>query len=110
MHSRQWAVSPRIAAVFAVRPIDPFIGGQPIGFSVGLTLGGVFADTVGWRWGFHMAAIINTVIFVVALFGLPNNIDELSGEVTRKRLVYDIDWIGALIAACSLGMLSYVFS
>lgn len=97
-------------AVVTVHRIDLYVGGQPIGFSIGLTLGGVFADTVGWRWGFHMAAIINTVIFVVALFGLPNNIDEVSGEVTWKRLVYDIDWIGALIAACSLAMLSYVFS
>jgi len=26
-------------------------GGQPIGFSVGLALGGVLTDTIGWRYG-----------------------------------------------------------
>jgi MFS family permease len=25
-------------------------GGQPVGFAIGLSLGGVFADTIGWRW------------------------------------------------------------
>lgn len=25
-------------------------GGQPLGFSVGLSLGGVLADTIGWQW------------------------------------------------------------
>jgi MFS family permease len=45
-------------------------GGQPIGFTVGLTLGGVFSDTIGWQWGFHIAAIINTIVFVIGFFGL----------------------------------------
>ncbi len=26
--------------------------GQPLGYSLGLILGGVFTDTIGWRWGF----------------------------------------------------------
>ncbi|KAF1985392.1 integral membrane protein [Aulographum hederae CBS 113979] len=84
-------------------------GGQPIGFSIGLTLGGVFADTVGWRWGFHIAAILNTLVFGLALWGLPKKIDE-DAPVTWSRLLYEIDWIGALLATCSLAMISYCFA
>ncbi|KAF2835726.1 integral membrane protein [Patellaria atrata CBS 101060] len=85
-------------------------GGQPIGFSVGLTMGGVFADTVGWRWGFYVAAILNTVILILAIWGLPRNIDRHREPATWERLVWDIDWIGAMIASASLAMMSYVFA
>lgn len=84
-------------------------GGQPIGFSLGLTLGGVFSDSIGWRWGFYIAAIINTIIFGLAVYGLPKNIDS-QGPITWKRLTSDIDWIGAIIASASLAMLSYAFA
>jgi len=84
-------------------------GGQPIGFSLGLTLGGVLSDSIGWRWGFHIAAIINTLIFGVAVYGLPKNIDSQE-PVTWKRLASDIDWIGAILASASLAMLSYAFA
>lgn len=84
-------------------------GGQPIGFSLGLALGGVFADSIGWQWGFHIAAIINTVIFVVALWGLPKNIGE-AAAVSWQRLAYDIDWVGAALASISLAMFSYVLA
>lgn len=84
-------------------------GGQPIGFSLGLTLGGILTQTIGWRYGFYIAAIINTIIFVVGLFGLPK--DPISFEPNVwKRLKSDIDWMGAAIASISLAMLSYVFA
>lgn len=83
-------------------------GGQPIGFSVGLTLGGVFSNTIGWRWGFHMAAIINTIVFVIGLFGLPK-VDAAQRDVW-KRLRTEIDWVGIAIGAASLAMLSYSFA
>ncbi|KAL5392655.1 hypothetical protein DPSP01_000359 [Paraphaeosphaeria sporulosa] len=83
-------------------------GGQPIGFSVGLTLGGILSNTIGWRWGFHIAAIINSVVFVIGLFGLPK-VDTAQGDVW-KRLRTEIDWIGIMIGAASLAMLSYSFA
>ncbi|EON65456.1 hypothetical protein W97_04694 [Coniosporium apollinis CBS 100218] len=84
-------------------------GGQPIGFSLGLALGGVFADSIGWEWGFHIAAIINSVIFVVALWGLPKNIGE-AAAVSWQRLATDVDWMGAALASISLAMFSYVLA
>jgi MFS family permease len=84
-------------------------GGQPIGFSLGLVLGGVLSDTIGWRWGFHIAAILNTVIFVVGFFGIPKS-HEHRGPDVLKRLIHDIDWVGTVIASSSLAMLSYSFA
>jgi len=83
-------------------------GGQPIGFSVGLTLGGVFSNTIGWRWGFHIAAIINSVVFVVGFFGLPK-VDAKQAHVWQ-RLRTEIDWVGIAIGSASIAMLSYSFS
>ena len=83
--------------------------GQPIGASIGLTMGGVFADSIGWRWGFHIAAILNTIIFVVAIWGLPKN-EESHGAVTWNRILNDIDWVGASISSTSLALLSYVLA
>jgi MFS family permease len=84
-------------------------GGQPIGFSLGLTLGGVLSDSIGWRWGFYIAAIINTVILALAIYGLPRNIDS-QDPITWTRLRSDIDWVGAFISSVSLALLSYAFS
>ena len=83
-------------------------GGQPIGFSLGLTLGGVFVDTIGWRWGFHIAAIINTAVFAVGLFGLPKLDDKQPHMVSRLK--NDIDWVGITLGTASIALLSYSFA
>ncbi|KAF1357906.1 MFS general substrate transporter [Lizonia empirigonia] len=75
-------------------------GGQPIGFSVGLVLGGVFAETIGWRWAFHISAIINSAVFVMAFFGLPKVADKKADFWTRIK--HDIDWVGILIGSASI--------
>jgi predicted MFS family arabinose efflux permease len=81
-------------------------GGQPLGFAIGLTLGGVLSSTIGWRWGFHFATIINTGILVLAVWGLPKS----NSAVTWSRLREDIDWVGAFIVSSSLAMLCYVLA
>jgi len=94
-------------------------GGQPIGFSVGLTLGGVLTDSIGWRWGFYISAILDLVIFGVALWGLPRALNDGVGSDGSagntwahklRRLKSEIDWIGAIIASASLAMLSYALA
>lgn len=84
-------------------------GGQPIGYSVGLTLGGSIASTIGWQWGFHLAAIVNLAVFILASWQLPKN-EENAPTVCWKRVISDVDWLGALIASASLAMLSYVLA
>jgi MFS family permease len=84
-------------------------GAQPVGFGIGLTLGGVFTGTIGWQWGFYAAAITNFVMLVVAAWQLPKNVQNASHGVWQ-RLASDIDWVGAIIASISLAMLSYVIA
>lgn len=89
-------------------------GGQPVGFAIGLVLGGLLTDSpVTWRMGFYIAAAINAVVFAVGIFGLPRSADSvarLTWRQKRGQIAHDIDWIGALIASASLAMLSYVFA
>ncbi|KAE8146900.1 major facilitator superfamily domain-containing protein [Aspergillus avenaceus] len=81
-------------------------GGQPIGFGVGVLFGGIFTDTVGWRWGFHSAAIANTLAFLLSWTQLPRRHKTVSWHM----LGYGIDWIGAIAASTALGLLSYALS
>jgi MFS family permease len=39
-------------------------GGQPVGFALGITLGGLLATSLGWQWGFHIAAVVCVVIAI----------------------------------------------
>lgn len=83
-------------------------GGQPAGFCIGLTLGGVLVDGPGWRYGFYISAIINTIILVIAIFGLPKM--DAQTSIPWGSLWGQVDWIGAILLSTSLGLLSYVFA
>lgn len=83
-------------------------GGYPLGFTVGLVMGGGLTDTAGWQSGFYIAAGINSMLFLFALFGLPKIVYPTPLTVARIRS--EIDWIGAFILSSSLAMLLYVFS
>lgn len=86
--------------------------GQPVGFSVGLVLGGVFVQSIGWRYGYYIGAVLTFIIFVISIFGIPA--DPLSQYQSRKiiakRVATEIDWVGCLILSSSLGLFSYVLS
>lgn len=82
-------------------------GGQPVGFGVGILIGGVCADTIGWRWGFYTAAIANTVAFLLSWWQLPR------GRQTRinwDMLFFGIDWVGAIVISVALGLLSWALA
>ena len=83
--------------------------GQPLGFAVGLVLGGVFTDTIGWRWAYYVMALINLPISIAAIWALPS-VHTPSEKVWSRRLLEDIDWVGALIMSAALGLLLYVLA
>ena len=84
-------------------------GAQPFGFGIGMVLGGVFTGTIGWEWGFHVAAIINFFMFILAAWQLPPTPATHKHQIW-SRLATDIDWLGLVLASGFLAMLSYVIS
>ncbi|KAK1731476.1 hypothetical protein CaCOL14_003675 [Colletotrichum acutatum] len=83
--------------------------GFPLGYALGLVLGGIFTDTIGWRWAYYMMAIINFALSTAAVWSLPSIHQPCEKKWTR-RLVEDIDWIGAVIMSVALGLLLYVLA
>ncbi|KAL9638435.1 MAG: hypothetical protein Q9164_001551 [Protoblastenia rupestris] len=80
--------------------------GQPLGYSVGLIVGGVFTDTIGWRWSFFVSAIINLGLSMAAIWVLPS-VYRPSEKAWNRRLIEDIDWVGACVLSASLGILLF---
>ncbi|KAL2845633.1 major facilitator superfamily domain-containing protein [Aspergillus pseudodeflectus] len=83
--------------------------GQPLGYSVGLILGGFFADSIGWRFGYYISAIINAALSVLAFWSLPAEKPRAAGESLTSGLKR-IDWVGAPIISVSLALLSFVLA
>ena len=83
----------------------------PLGYSLGLVVGGALVSTIGWRWGFLGAGIIQFVLLGVSFWTLPIDRKEWEGaKEVVKRLRKEIDWIGALMASGSISMFSYVLA
>lgn len=80
--------------------------GQPLGFSAGLVLGGVFIQTVGWRPAWYFAAATISLCFPIGLFLLPT--DSLLVSPSWKRVRTQVDWPGAIIESTAFAMLAFV--
>lgn len=86
-----------------------FLGlGQPLGFLLGLVLGGVFEELYGgWRSGFYLSGMI-IILVTITNFGLLPK-DRFKGKkFSVQRFSSEIDWLGVLISSASLGILSYI--
>ncbi|KAK5110525.1 hypothetical protein LTR62_005717 [Meristemomyces frigidus] len=86
---------------------------QPLGFSVGLVLGGVFVDSIGWRAGFYVGGALSFILFVMGIWALPSVQDpsrSSSQPSTLRRLARDVDWVGAGMASASIALFSYVLA
>jgi MFS family permease len=86
---------------------------QPFGFSVGLVMGGVMIERIGWRSGFYLSGGAMLVATVAALWMLPKVKPEhqmASGMELLKKLRNKIDWIGGGLASGGLAMLTYVLA
>ncbi|WPH00642.1 general substrate transporter, protein [Acrodontium crateriforme] len=83
---------------------------QPIGYSAGLFLGGLFADTIGWRWGWYISSVMCVAVFIAGWFSLPKCQRTNLQVPARKQIAVDVDWIGALLASACLGLVSYALA
>ncbi|KAI8256948.1 hypothetical protein K4K58_004533 [Colletotrichum sp. SAR11_239] len=80
---------------------------QPLGFSVGLVLGGVLVDTVGWRVGFYLTGGLSLLLSFVGLWALPKSRDRRTASEVVHELKRKMDWIGSLLASGFMACLSY---
>ncbi|EFE40112.1 hypothetical protein TRV_05181 [Trichophyton verrucosum HKI 0517] len=82
---------------------------QPVGFSLGIVLGGVLIASIGWRYGYYIVAGVNVLVLIVAFWQIPADPRKVV-PVTWKRLTTEIDWVGTLLISASLGLFSYALS
>ena len=87
-----------------------FFLAYPLGYGVGLVLGGVFINAAGWRVGFLAAGATEFLFFLVGFWTLPKDAKLGSMKEIAKKLATEIDWIGAVIASACLSTLSYVLA
>jgi MFS family permease len=81
-------------------------GGQPVGFGLGVTLGGVSAGTIGWRWGFRITSLLSLLVLIIASLHLPRT----NPRVAWRRGLLEMDWFGSLLLTSSFAMLLYSLS
>lgn len=83
---------------------------QILGFSLGLVFGGLFVSGPGWRVGEYVGGSIGFLLFAVGLWVVPADIKEHHEASVWKRLVIEVDWVGACCASVSIALLSYVLA
>ena len=81
-------------------------GGQPVGFSVGLFLSGIFVDRATWRAGWYTCASLTLLILFAGVWGLAKD----SKPFSMRKLMNGIDWMGALLSSSCLGLILYVLA
>jgi MFS family permease len=82
----------------------------PLGFLIGLVLGGVLVDSVGWRPAFYLAAAASLVLCVIGFWVLPQDPRTRPKRMIMKQLAFDIDWVGTMVSSTGLATLSYVLA
>ncbi|RMZ89218.1 hypothetical protein DV736_g3555, partial [Chaetothyriales sp. CBS 134916] len=90
-----------------------FGGGNPIGFALGLVLGGVLIQVSSWRVGYWMSTSINAASVLLAWFVLPKRSADdvrLPARDLWRRLAHDLDWVGVGSASACFALLSYIFA
>jgi MFS family permease len=80
---------------------------QPLGFSVGLVVGGVLVDTIGWRTGWWLAGGLTLLLALVGLWALPAGTEQRGFKGTLQELKTKVDWVGAALASTFMATLSY---
>lgn len=81
---------------------------QPLGFSLGLVIGGILIDTIGWRAGWYIDGGAMLLLFVIGLRVLPES--KRNSQHIMSQLATKVDWVGAIIASAFFACLSYLLA
>ncbi|RKO83042.1 major facilitator superfamily domain-containing protein, partial [Blyttiomyces helicus] len=80
-----------------------FSAAAPVGFVTRIVLGGLFTETIGWRWLFRFLALINCLFFVSGLYAMPQHEGHVEGE---RRM----DVLGGILFVSGTLILTYSLS
>jgi MFS family permease len=80
---------------------------QLLGFTLGLILGGVCADTVGWRFGWYLCGGLTLLLSALGMWSLPKSPLPDSFRHIFYGLRFRVDWIGSLLASTFVALLCY---
>ncbi|KAF7190460.1 MFS-type transporter 1 [Pseudocercospora fuligena] len=83
---------------------------MPLGFSLGLVLGGVFVSGPGWRAAYYFGGATGFLSFLIGLWALPRDFELPPIKTVVRRVGGEIDWVGAVLATASIALLSYVLA
>jgi EmrB/QacA subfamily drug resistance transporter len=84
------------------KALSTFGGSGPIGFTIGIILGGVLSYTIGWRWIFYISAICSFLMFVLAGLYVPN--------FTKENSTEKVDILGFLLVTCGFILVIFPLS
>lgn len=82
---------------------------QPLGFSLGLVVGGVLIDTIGWRAGWYISGGITLFFAAVGLWALPTSQVHRYADFIHN-VKTKIDWVGAGLASAFMALLCYLLA
>nr|POE47250.1 drug resistance protein [Quercus suber] len=83
---------------------------SPLGFLLGLVLGGVMVDSVGWRPAFYLAGATTAALCVFGFWALPRDPRPRPIRTMWKQLAFDIDWVGTIVLSAGITILSVVLA
>ncbi|RBR18951.1 uncharacterized protein FIESC28_05773 [Fusarium coffeatum] len=83
---------------------------QLLGFTLGLIIGGVLVDRIGWRLGWYLCGGMALLLFVVGMWALPESTLPGCLRATVRSLRLRVDWVGTLLASAFMALLSYFLS
>lgn len=84
-----------------------FLGGQIFGVIGGQFIGGLFADTLGWRWAFGFICLIYLVVGVLVLLEshrntsthhVPQPAGKREGVIQQATSVFSVPWARIILA------------
>lgn len=80
---------------------------QPLGYSIGLIMGGIVQEAGNWRLGYYVCAPIIAAFVVAAWASIPPNKHQ-SALSNLPNTITEIDWVGIAMLSTGFGLLSYI--
>jgi len=82
----------------------------PIGFFIGIIIGGVTGQFMSWRWYFWLGSIVIVVFSVTSFLTIPNDRKSTLEENKAKGIEVVMDWWGVATIVPALVLVTFAFT